>query len=132
VPKRTAERRRRNAVPGETTVHMPGRVRVPSLPPTTHPIARRWYLSLKQSGQAQFFEPSDWASALLVAETMTRLLNARRFSSQLFSGVWAAMEDLMTTEASRRRARLEVERATPEENDDAPTALDEYRKALGQ
>jgi len=131
VPKRTAERRRRNAVPGETTVHMPGRVRVPSLPATAHPIARRWYLSLKQSGQSQFFEPSDWAAALLVAETMTKLLTARRFSAQLFSGVWAAMEDLMTTEQARRRARLEVERGVPEDDENGPTAIDEYKKAMG-
>lgn len=132
VPKRSAERRRRNLVPGASTVRMGGTVEIPDLPPDTHPIAADWYRSLAASGQSQFYEPSDWAAAALVAAVMTRLLATRRFSAQLFSGVWAAMEALMTTEASRRRARLEVERAIDEASENAPTAIDEYRKVLNK
>lgn len=131
MPKRSTERRRRNPVPGETIVRMAGEVKPPSLPRGTHAIARRWYESLKASGQSLFFEPSDWAAAVFVAESMTRLLTGRRFSAPLFTGIWAAMEDLMTTEQSRRRARLEVERGEVEEDEDAPTAIDDYKKAMG-
>lgn len=131
VPKRSTERRRRNLVPGETTVRMEGEVKPPPLPRGTHTIARRWYESLKVSGQSKFFEPSDWASAVLVAESMTKLLTGRRFSAPLFTGIWSAMEDLMTTEQSRRRARLEVERGAAEDDEDAPPAIDDYKKAMG-
>lgn len=131
MPKRSAERRRRNLVPGETRVRLEGEVRPPGLPRGTHPIARRWYASLRESGQSVFYEPSDWAAAVFVADTMTRLINARRFSAPLFASIWSAMEDLMTTEQSRRRARLEVERGEPAEGGNAPTAIDDYRKVLG-
>jgi hypothetical protein len=132
MPKRSTERRRRNKVPGETTVTKAGRVVVPVCPREAHPVARRWYRSLKTSGQSEFFEPSDWAAALYVVEVMSKNLQASRFSAQLFAGVWAAMTDLMTTESARRRARVEVERVLEEKAEDRPTALDEYRKALGQ
>jgi hypothetical protein len=135
LPKRTEERRRRNAVPGETLVRMPGPVKPPPAPRGVHPIARKWYVSLKASGQSQYFEPSDWAAALYVAEAMSKVLGHARFSAQAFAAVWTAMEDMMTTEAARRRARLQVQRDLEElaDQDGAPpTALEEYRKALGQ
>ncbi len=135
LPKRVEERRRRNAVPGETVVTMPGRVKPPAAPRGCHPIARNLYNSLKASGQSQFFEPSDWQAARLAAEVTSRLLkNADRTSAQLFAAVWAAWDDLMTTEAARRRARLQVMRELEEASgaDTPPTSFDEYRKALGQ
>ena len=134
LPKRVEERRRRNAVPGETVVTMPGRVKPPAAPRGAHPIARKWYASLKVSGQSQFFEPSDWAAAVYVAEAMSRVLSGARFSAQAFAAVWTAMDDLMTTEAARRRARLQVMRDLEGlvDEDTAPTALDEYRKATSQ
>jgi hypothetical protein len=73
-------------------------------------VARRWYKALRLSGQSEYFEPSDWAAALYVVEAITRNLEATRFSSQLFAVVWQAMDSLLTTEAARRRARIEVER----------------------
>ena len=134
LPKRVEERRRRNAVPGETVVTMPGPVKPLAAPRGAHPIARKWYASLKVSGQSQFFEPSDWAAAVYVAEAMSRVLNGARFSAQAFAAVWTAMDDLMTTEAARRRARLQVMRDLEGmvDEDTAPTVLDEWRKATNQ
>jgi hypothetical protein len=80
--------------------------------PEWHPIALHWYESLAESGQGIYYEPSDWAAAHYVASVMTRHLTAPRLNSQLFGGIWAAMNDLMTTEGSRRRLRLELERDT--------------------
>lgn len=131
VPKRSTERRRTNKTGMETTAAMAGQVRVPSCPPHLHDVAKRWYRSLRQSGEAQFYEPSDWAAALYVAEAMSRNLEQeKRFSAQLFGVVWNAMNDLLTTEQARRRARIEVERALAEPESDTPTALDEYRARL--
>ncbi|MFJ9671080.1 hypothetical protein ACIRP5_09880 [Streptomyces sp. NPDC101221] len=83
-----------------------------------HPIARRWYDSLVNSGQSFFFEPSDWAQAAYVAEAMSRNLNqGQRLSGQLFAAVISAASDLLTTEGSRRRLRIELSKAEAAEVD---------------
>lgn len=132
VPKRTEERlghMTKAQKAGVSKVQVSGVVEVPPLPADAHHAARRWYEALKESGQTVYFEPSDWAAALYVAEAMSRNLSADRFSAQMFSAVWSAMDDLLTTESARRRARVEVIRALEGDNPDAPTPLDEYRKA---
>jgi len=97
-----------------------------------HPIARDLYESLGESGQSQFFEPSDWQAARYLAAAMTQNLNAGRFSAMLFNSVWSAMQDLLTTESARRRVRMEIEREAGEARPPAGvTALDEYRRSLG-
>lgn len=92
---------------------------VPLLPDGTHPIARAWYESLQVSGQAPLYEPSDWAAAVFVAESMTRLLRGRKLSAVGFAAVWSAMGELLTTEGARRRVRIELEREEPEEEEGA-------------
>jgi len=77
---------------------------------TTHPIAEQWYESLKQSGQSRFYEPSDWQSARMLTHEMGRMLNAGRVSAQTLAAVWSAMGDMLSTEAARRRVRMEIER----------------------
>lgn len=78
-----------------------------------HPIAARWFASLADSGQSEFYEASDWAHAEFVAEAMSRNLANGRFSAQLFAAVLSGMTDLLTTEGARRRARFEIERELP-------------------
>ena len=36
-----------------------------------------WFRALKQSGQARFYEPSDWQTARLLAEVMSQELNTQ-------------------------------------------------------
>lgn len=135
VPKRSTERRRRNSTSKVQTVAVlvGAKVEIPAPDPAWHPIAKDWYLSLAQSGQSQFYEPSDWQMARFVADAMSRNLKQRaKFSAMLFTTVVAAMNDLLTTEAARRRVRLEIERnadAAPEPA--GVTALADYRKSLG-
>ena len=135
VPKRSSERRRRNKDGRPEKVPPPksGEVKAPPASRDWHPIARAWYRSLKESGQARFYEPSDWQAARYVAEVMSRHLAAERPSAQLFTGIWSAMTDLLTTEAARRRVRIEVERGAgePEGPPAGVTALDDYRRSLG-
>jgi len=45
---------------------------------------------------------------------MTSGLNEHKFRASLFSAVFKGMDSLLTTEASRRRARIEVRRAIAE------------------
>jgi hypothetical protein len=130
IPKRDAERRRRNKPDVETdTVQIVGDVDVPDVDPTWHAIATDWYRSLAKSGQSKRFEPSDWAAARLVAHDMTRHLNSARFSSQALAALWSAMTDLLTTEGARRRVRMEIERKPPKDDGEPAkvTRLDDYR-----
>jgi hypothetical protein len=136
VPKRSTERRRRNAASQVEVVKIEGlgKVPVPDPDPTWHPIALDWYRSLAESGQSQFYEPSDWQAARYVAEVLSRnLKQGRKFSSVLFASVWAAMGDLLTTEADRRRVRMEIERGDDNEGEQQPagvTAIAGYRERL--
>ncbi|MEU2867763.1 hypothetical protein ABZ769_00935 [Streptomyces olivoreticuli] len=137
MPKRSSERRRRNKdCDGPELVRAtaaPGVVEWPEPDPGWHDIARDWYLSLSSSGQSQFYEPSDVATARYVAEAMSRNLAAEtRFSAQLFSTVSSAMTELLTTEGSRRRVRMELERGSAEEKAlSGVTAIKNYRATLG-
>jgi hypothetical protein len=144
VPKRSTERRRRNKdsevevvkieapAAGEASDAGEAHVVAPPADAGLHPIAHDWYESLKTSGQAKFFEPSDWQYARYIANVMSRNLKQRaKFSAVLFASVTSAMNDLLTTEASRRRVRLEIERAGGPEQPAGVTAIADYRKRLG-
>lgn len=132
IPKRSSERRRRNVTPGLTAVTRAGSVDVPDAPDGLHPVALRWYEALGESGQSEYFEPSDWVAAAFVATAMSVQLT-EGFTASGFAAVWGAMQDMLTTEGARRRARIEVERAIADGSvGPGVTALDEYRKALAK
>lgn len=135
TPKRTAEKmghRSKAELAAVDRVHIPGNVEQPPAQEHWHDIAKNWYESLAESGQSIYFEPSDWAAAQYAAEALTRNLNSGKFSAQLFGSVWSALQDLMTTEGSRRRMRLELERqiGTNGEKSAEAIVLDEYRSRI--
>lgn len=134
APKRSSERRRRNRNPNPQKAKATGKVSPPPVDRTWHPIAKDWYRSLKESGQSQFFEPSDWQAARYVAEVMTRgLASGEVPTAQLMRVIWSAMTDLLTTEGARRRIALEIEREGDGEKGKPPagvTALEDYRRKL--
>lgn len=134
VPKRSSERRRQNKESKPEIVKaIVQKVEVPPANPAWHPIALGLYSSLKESGQSRFYEPSDWWMAQYVCDAMSRNLKQRqKFSSVLFASVMSGLNDLLVDEASRRRVRLEVERAA-DEGDKTPasvTAIAGYRERL--
>jgi hypothetical protein len=131
VPKRSTQRRRVNKpeVPIVTGPAAPVVVR-PESDPLWHAAAVRWYESLAESGQSQWFEPSDWAQAWVWAEFLSRALNqGERPSSQLIMAWSAGATELLTTEGARRRMRIELARAgtVDVDEDAAVSALDDYR-----
>lgn len=115
--------------------------------PDWHPVARAWYQSLAESGQSDFYEPSDWAVARLVAESMSRDLKpqivgttedgtpiafSRPINGASLRAYLGAFASLLVTEGDRRRARLELEKPKPDQGDtppgaDAVSILDDYR-----
>lgn len=107
-----------------------------------HPIAKSWYESLATSGQSRFYEPSDWATAVLVAESMSRDLSEQvvgitdsgmvvkdviPLKGASLGAYLKAFSVLMVTEGDRRRVRLELQRAQSAEASDEVVVLDDYR-----
>ncbi len=138
IPERSEARRRRNKEEG------PGLVQAPSGPPPDlpelpdadplwHPIAADWYFSLRESGQAAFYQPSDWAVARYAADLMSKVLMSERGpNGQLVAALNSVMSSLLTTEGDRRRARMELERKPAAKQVPASvTAIADYRSSIG-
>ncbi|MER5843698.1 hypothetical protein ABT099_26085 [Streptomyces prasinus] len=138
IPKRSEERRRRNKDDGPELIQAPSGPPedLPDLPEPDelwHPIATDWYLSLRESGQAAFYQPSDWAVARYAADLMSKvLLSERGPNGQLVAALNSVMSSLLTTEGDRRRARMELERQKPAGTRLASVSpLDSYRDIAG-
>lgn len=134
VGKRDGERmgHRTKAEKARTTaLDVSGVVDAPEPSGDWHPVAARWFESLAESGQSVFYEPSDWATAYLVAESMSReLLIGEPPSAASLSAWLKAMTSLMVTEGDRRRFRLEIERVVG--GDAEVTSLDDFRSQLAK
>lgn len=130
VPKRSDQRRRTNRPePGREIVKAAAgkQVRPPAADSSWHPIAKAWYRSLRESGQVVFYEPSDWQAAKMAAYVISEMLGAEKLSAVLVHEAWTMMSDMLSTEASRRRARIELERVSSSPSDAAVAVMDEYR-----
>lgn len=113
IPKRSEERIRRNkpevAIDSITVI---GKVPQPDLGLTDpHPLITDLYESLKESAQSRFYEPSDYQYARFCLHFADLLLKSNRPSAQLLASVNQMLTDLLVSEGSRRRVRLEVERS---------------------
>jgi hypothetical protein len=146
-PKRSDQRRRRNE-PARPVVKPEGagEVEVPRANSQWHPTAKRWYASLAASGQSVFFEPSDWAMAYVVAESISRELKPQAIVTQSGKVVKVAQPPkaaslaawlkaagaLMMTEGDRRRLGVELQRPQPDGEEATPdvSELDEWRDRL--
>lgn len=81
-----------------------------------HKTMRRWFESLKHSGQSSFYQPSDWATARMWCDLMTKELNSPKgVSASLVSQFTIVANSLLTTEGARRRANIEMIPATEEQ-----------------
>lgn len=121
VPKRASQRRRRNkpATPIKQAPAAP-EVKAPRVDGKWHPVAKRWYKSLGESGQSKFYEPSDWATAYVIAESMSREFLSPEPPKGASLAAWLkAMSSLLVTEGDRRRVQLELERAGSSEPEEA-------------
>lgn len=96
-----------------------------------HADAKRWFKSLKTSGQADFFQDSDWALAVWIAGEMTYYREQTRRSPEMLKTILSGMEKLMTSETDRLKARVELSAPAVEEDSAAVLAIADYRKDLG-
>lgn len=143
VPKRSDQRRRRNK-PRRPLVKPPASTASCDLAehsplsdppgprppdPAWHPVVVQWYESLSRSGQTSFYEPSDWATAFLLAELMSRDLNphpvfdaegvqvgetTRPVAARTLVSWLRVMAGLLVTTDDRRRFRVELKSAPPD------------------
>lgn len=117
VPKRSEHRRRRNKEGGEVeTLNVKNPfVDMPAPDPEWHPLVHDWYVSLMESAQSRFYEPSDHQHARLLAHLLSTALREkededRKLPAMLLQTIFSEMSKLLTTEGERRRMRLEIER----------------------
>jgi hypothetical protein len=124
VPTRSDQRRRQNKNPeGIATAKGPGtRAVQPPADDSWHGMARDWYESLATSGQARWYQPSDWQTARVWAELLSRQLASGRASAQMIAAWAGAATELLTTEGARRRARVELEAPAVDEDEVASDA----------
>ncbi len=87
-------------------------------------MALGWYRSLALSGQSWWYQASDWATAVVLAEEMDRCLKpqvvgidkegnvvrAERPMGTSLAAILKGAASLMATEGDRRRLRIELER----------------------
>lgn len=96
-----------------------------------HPIAKRVWDAAKTSGQADFYQNSDWAMLYSLCDDLSYYKKSGKRSSQMLAAIMAGLTSLMLTEGDRRRARLELEAPTPEGGDAELIAIDGYKDMLG-
>lgn len=137
IGKRAAERlghRAKGDKPQTAPAGGPTVVPQPAANPNWHPIALSWYKSLAHSGQSVFYEPSDWSTAIMIAEQMSRELEEKPIglnkwgdvvyakapiTGQSLAGILKGMTALLATEGDRRRAQLELSRRKEDDAEEA-------------
>ena len=131
APKRSAERTR-TAAP-KSGVARQGELRGVKIPPVDknwNPRAKEFYNSLKTSGQADFYQNSDWAYARIVCDYLTRWYTNPKAMDMV--NIEAMMSKLGASEGARRSVlRVELELPEEEAPDAQLYALNAYQTMLG-
>ena len=144
VPNRSEDLARpRERKGGDNTPITKGTLRpvvIPEADPEWHPIAKMLWESLQESGQADFYQQSDWAFAYSLMEDLTRykepLVNQKtgeqyfKRSGQMLQTIYSAMERLLVTEGDRRRVRIELTEPETNDEDAAVLAIADYQEGL--
>src|SRR5690606_26311067 len=93
-----------------------------------HPVAVEMWESLPRSGQSRFYAASDWATAYLLCEQISREMKPQFIGMQAdaaggtkpliksipmkgasLGAIRGMMQDLLVTEVARRRAEIELQ-----------------------
>jgi len=107
------------------------KVTIPHADTDWHPIARKLWDSLKTSGQADFYQNSDWLFAYAVIDDLSVYKKSGRRSSQMAQVVYAALGRLLVTEADRRAVRIELHEPETGEDEAKVHAISDARTKLG-
>jgi hypothetical protein len=125
IPKRSDQRAgHRSKDDSAAITRLPGTpIDDPQGPPLdlvdAHPLAVDWYEGMRRSAQGYLFQPSDWSTARVWAELLSRALKQGDRPSAVLVAAWASgSTELLSTEGARRRVRLELDRPKRVDADD--------------
>jgi|SRR5215469_6637266 len=90
---------------------------IPQPNPDWHPTAQSWFRSLALSGQSEFYEASDWATAVLAADVYDLFLRTAR--ANYLPTFERLSQRLGVTVVDRKKSRIELD------NDDVTDADEE-------
>jgi len=104
---------------------------IPDANPNWHPQARSWFRSLALSGQSEFYEASDWATAVMAAQIYDMFL--RTYRANLLPPFLRLTERLGVTVIDRKRNRIELHEpdATDLDEEAADQAVVDWHGRLG-
>ena len=138
VPKRTESlngHRSKDELAGSKVTKALGAddVSQPEPDPDWHPIARRLWDSLAESGQSRFYEPSDWAVAYSLMDDLSYYKSSSKRSGQMLATIMSAMSSLLVTEGDRRRVQIELARPNAEDSEESTkvAVMDKWRQRTG-
>jgi hypothetical protein len=102
----------------------------PEAPEWLTGYAREWYEALRVSGQAKYYTPGDWATAVILARCAMALI--RKPSAVMLASFLHGCTSLGATEGDRRRIHIELEIAAGGDPDQqhAQAQMDRYRNGL--
>lgn len=138
IPKRSEERTRRNTTDESGLTMKKGTAFgfdvFPEPPEYWRPEVQDWWSSLAQSGMSQYYELSDIAQARIIGDALHEfyLRPPGSRSWQMVDTILKHLAPLGTTEGERRRIRIELEPAAPEEKSAAQRAVDRWKKDLAK
>lgn len=142
IPRPEAElarpRARKGGNPQSTVIGTRRGAVQPLSDPAWHRIALMLWDALGDSGQADFYEASDWAVAYALCDDLSEYKRATwkdgnpKRSPEMLKALQAGMTSLLMTEGDRRRVHMELV-APPEEKPAAAVlAIADYQAALGE
>jgi hypothetical protein len=104
---------------------------IPTHDPEWHPIATQLYLATQDSGQADFYQSSDWALLWSICDDLSYYKSSSKRSGQMLQTIYSAFERLLVAEGDRRRVRIELE-LPPADNEEKAgvVAIDGYKSRL--
>ncbi|AJD82422.1 hypothetical protein SHEEN_2 [Mycobacterium phage Sheen] len=133
IGKRSDQLIRRNK-PDTPVTKLPvsGVVKQPPLGiPDAHPIITQLWDSLRNSAQARYYEPSDWAYARMALHFANKLIWSDKPNGQILATVNSMFTGLLISEGDRRRVQLEIERNADGKDAEVTDIATMFAKQLG-
>jgi hypothetical protein len=126
---RPRERKGKDIVPVTKGEARP--TKIPNADRNWHPIALKLWEGLKSSGQADFYQNSDWAFAYSLCEDLSEYKRSTKRSGQMLQTIYSAFERLLVTEGDRRRVRIELNEPVEDGPSASDDAIEQYKRDLG-
>lgn len=106
-------------------------VTIPRADPEWHPIARKIWDGMKTSGQADFYQNSDWAFAYSLMDDLSKQKRSGKPSAVMFQTIYSQLASLGLTEGERRRMRIELSAPDDGAGNAELYAIEDYKNSLG-